>query len=167
MKSAIIDVNVFLDLIKLQMPGWLFEIEFQIYTTQEIIDLLNENQSEFLTEFIESGKLIVYRLSEKELEEVIALTASKALELADKSIAWLSIHLKGILISGNILLERICKSNELEVKDMIWFFDLLIEKQLIKHRHAAQKVHQLLKVNPRIPREEYEKRIKEWGDSAT
>ena len=55
MKSAVIDVNVFLDLIKLQMLAWLFKIGFQVYTTQEMIDQLNENQSEFLMEFIVSA----------------------------------------------------------------------------------------------------------------
>ncbi len=103
MKSAVIDVNIFLDLIKLQMLAWLFKIGFQVYTTQEMIDQLNENQSEFLMEFIESGQLTVYRLSENELEEVTSLTALRSLELADKSVAWLSIHLKGIVISGNLL----------------------------------------------------------------
>jgi len=166
MKSAVIDVNVFLDLIKLQMLAWLFKIGFRVYTTQEMIDQLNENQSEFLMEFIESGQLTVYRLSENELEEVTSLTALRALELADKSIAWLSIHLKGIVISGNLLLGKFCQSKQLEVGGMIWFFDLLIEKQFITQAFAAQKMVQLLKINRRIPREECEKRIKEWEDSA-
>jgi hypothetical protein len=167
MKSAVIDVNVFIDLIKLQMLVWLFKIGFQVYTTQEIIDQLNENQSECLKEFIESGQLTVYRLSEKELEEAINLTAVRALELADKSVAWLSVHLKGIVISANPLLGRFCQSSQLEVEGMVWFFDLLIEKQFIIHAFAVQKMEQLLKINRRIPREECEKRIKEWEDPAT
>ena len=166
MKSAVIDVNIFLDLIKLQMLAWLFKIGFQVYTTQEMIDQLNENQSEFLMEFIESGQLTVYRLSENELEEVTSLTALRSLELADKSVAWLSIHLKGIVISGNLLLGKFCQSKQLEVGGMIWFFDLLIEKQFITYAFAAQKMVQLLKINRRIPREECEKRIKEWEDPA-
>jgi len=166
MKSAVIDVNVFLDLIKLQMLAWLFKIGFQVYTTQEMIDQLNENQSEFLKEFIETGQLTVYRLSENELEEVTSLTALRALELADKSVAWLSTHLKGIVISGNLLLGKFCQSKQIEVGGMIWFFDLLIEKQFITYDFAAQKMVQLLKINRRIPREECEKRIKEWEDSA-
>lgn len=165
MKSAVIDVNVFLDLIKLQMLAWLFKIGFRVYTTQEIVDQLNENQSELLKEFIESGQLTVYRLSENELEEVSSLTALRALELGDKSVAWLSIHLKGIVISGNLLLGKFCQSRQLEVEGMIWFFDLLIEKQFITYAFAVQKMVQLLKINRRIPREECEKRIKEWEDS--
>jgi hypothetical protein len=167
MKSAVIDVNVFLDLIKLQMLAWLFKIGFRVYTTQEIIDQLNENQFESLKEFIESGQLTVYHLSEKELEEVISLTTVRALELADKSVAWLSIHLKGIVISGNQLLGRFYQSGQLEVEGIIWFFDLLIEKKFIIHAFAAQKMEQLLKINRRIPREECEKKIKEWEELAT
>ncbi len=167
MKPAVIEVNLILDLIKLQMLAFLFKSGFKIYTTQEMIDQLNESQSDLLQEFIESGQLTVYRLSEKELEEVIILTTGRALELADKSVAWLSIHLKGIVISGNLLLGRFCQSGLLEVKSMIWFFDLLIEKQLIKHAFAAQKMEQMLKINRRIPWEECEKKIKEWGELAS
>jgi len=167
MKSAVIDVNVFLDLIKLQMLAWLFQIGFQIYTTQEMIDQLNENQSEFLKEFIESGQLTVYRLSEKELEEAIILTTGRALELADKSVAWLSIHLQGILISDNPLPARFYEATQLEAKGIVWFFDLLIDKQIIVYSFAAQKMGQLLKINRRIPRAECEKRIAVWEDLAT
>jgi hypothetical protein len=167
MKPAVIDVNIFFDLIKLQMLPWLFKIGFRVYTTQEMIDLLNENQSEFLKEFIESGQLIIYRLSEAELEEVINLTALRAFELADKSVAWLSIHLKGIVISGNLILGRFCQSRQVQVESMIWFFDLLIEKQFIIHAFAAQKMGQLLKINSKIPRDECEKKIREWKDSAS
>jgi hypothetical protein len=167
MKSAIIDVNVFLDLIKLQMLASLFKIGFQMYTTQEIIDQLNENQSGLLREFIGSDQLTVYRFSENELEEVTGLTAIRALEFADKSVAWLSIQLNGTLISGNRLLRKFCESRQLEAGSMIWFFDLLIEKQLIIQALAAQKMEQLLKTNRIIPHEECEKKIKEWKESAT
>jgi hypothetical protein len=44
MKLAVVDANIFIDLIKLQMPGMLFCIELEIFTTQEIIDQLNTSQ---------------------------------------------------------------------------------------------------------------------------
>ncbi len=167
MNAVVIDVNIFVDLIKLQMLAFLFKSGFQVYTTQEMIDQLNESQYELLQEFIESGQLTVYRLSEKELEEAIILPAGRALELADKSVAWLSIHLPGILISDNPFSVRFYDTTQLEAKSIIWFIDLLIEKQIILYAFAVQKMKQLLKINRRIPREESEKRIKEWEDVAT
>jgi hypothetical protein len=162
MKPVVIDVNVFLDLIKLQMLECLFKYGFQVYSTREVIDHLNENQSQPLKQFIESGQLIVYHLSETELEEAICITSSRALEIADKSVAWLSIHLSGYLILANSLYARYFETNQSEIKDLIWLFDILIEEHIISHVFAIQKIKQLLKINRRISREECGKRIIKW-----
>jgi hypothetical protein len=166
MKTAVIDVNIFLDLIELQMLTSLFTIGYRVYTTQEMIDQLNENQYAYLKEFIGTGQLTIYRLSEKELEEAIILTTGRSLELADKTVAWLSLHLQGILISGYPLSARFYETTPLEEKNIIWFFDLLLGKHIILHAFAIQKLQQLLKINRRIPRQECEKRIKEWEVAA-
>ncbi len=45
---------------------------------------------------------------------------------------------------------------------MIWLFDTFLEKQLIVHSHAVEKMKQLILINSRLPKEECEKRMKEW-----
>jgi len=162
MRLAVIDANIFIDLIKLRMLAWLFKIGYEIYTTQEIVDQLKDDQSGLLKEFIGSGALTVYLLSEKELEELVRLTITKSLELADKSVVWLAMHLKATVISGDGPLRRFCESKQLEVRGIIWFFDSLLEKQLIVPALAALKMEQLLIMNSRLPRFECERRIKEW-----
>jgi hypothetical protein len=154
MKSVVIDANIFLDLIKLQMLAMLFKIGYHVYSTQEMIDQLNETQYESVKEFIESGQLTVYQFSEKELEEVTGLTALRSLELADKSVVWLSAHLQGTLISGDPIYIRYYETTRAVAKNIIWFFDLLIEKQIILPDSAAQKMAQLQKINRRIPLDE-------------
>lgn len=167
MNSVVIDVNIFLDLIKLQMLASLFNLGYEVHTTQEMVDQLNTNQYAFLEEFIASGQLSIYRLSEKELEEAIILTSGRSLELADKSVAWLSIHLQGILICGNPLSARFYETMPLKARNLIWFFDQLIEKQIILYSFAVEKMKLLLKINRRMPREECEKRIKDWEVAIT
>lgn len=162
MKLAVIDANIFIDLIKLQMLALLFRIAIEIYTTQEIVDQLNDSQDEILKEFIESGHLKVYLLTEEELEEVVNFSAPRSLELADKSVAWLSIHINAMVLSGDGPLRKFCESKKLEVRGIIWLFDTFLEKQLIIHAHAADKMKQLLLINSRLPREECERRMKEW-----
>jgi len=46
MKIAVTDANIFIDLIKLQLLGHLFNIDLEIYTTREVIDQLNDAQYE-------------------------------------------------------------------------------------------------------------------------
>ncbi len=139
MKLTVIDANIFIDLIRIQMLAWIFKIGFEVYTTQEVIDQLNENQILVIKDFIESKELIVHLLSEKEFEEVVNLTPARSLELADKSVLWLAIHLKAIVISGAAPLKQFCESRQLEVRDMTWIFDLLTEKKLLMHDFVAQK----------------------------
>ena len=51
MKLAVTDANIFIDLIKLQMLDYLFNIEMEIYTTVEIVDQLNTSQYENISSF--------------------------------------------------------------------------------------------------------------------
>jgi hypothetical protein len=162
MKLAVIDANIFIDLIKLQMLSLLFSIDIEIFTTREIIDQLKDSQLEILKEFIDQGHLNVYLLTEEELEEVVNFSAPLSLDLADKSVAWLSIHIDAMVLSGDGPLRKFCESKKLEVRGIIWLFDTFLNKQLIIHAHAIEKMKQLLLINSRLPREECEKRIKEW-----
>ncbi len=147
MKPVVVDADIFIDLMRIQMIRWLFIIGFDVYTTQEIINQLNDKQTLLLMEFIESKQLTVYRLSEKELEEVVNLTPARNLELSDKSVVWLSIHLNAVVLSSGGLLRRFWESNNLEVMDMVWFFNLLIEKQLLRHPISTQEMERLLLPN--------------------
>jgi hypothetical protein len=89
------------------------------------------------------------------------------LEFTDKSTAWLSVHLPGILISENPRSVWFYDDPRPEVKSMIWFFDRLIEKKIILYSLAVQKMKRLLQINRRIPRDESEKMIKEWEKAAS
>jgi hypothetical protein len=162
MKLAVIDANIFIDLIKLQMLSLLFSIDIEIYTTREIIAQLNDSQFEIIKEFTESGRLNVHSLTEEELEEVVTFSAPRSLEFADKTVAWLSIHIEAMVLSGDGPLRKFCESKNLVVRGIIWLFDTFLEKQLIVHAHAADKMNQLLLINSRLPKVECEKRIKEW-----
>ena len=167
MKPLVIDVNFILDLINLRAIDWLFKSGFQVYTTREVIDHLNEHQYDLLKNFIDSGQLSVYHLCEKELEEAIVMTAEKKLAIADKSAAWLSVYLSGFLISDIPFSLFYRESKHPEIQNLTWFFDVLIENQIITHTIAIQKIKELVKVNRKTPREQYENKIKEWEVALT
>lgn len=59
MKLAVTDANIFIDLIKLQLTGFLFNIDLEIHTTQEIVDQLTETQAATLQPFVDAGLLKV------------------------------------------------------------------------------------------------------------
>ncbi|GGA94935.1 hypothetical protein [Puia dinghuensis] len=163
MKIAVTDANIFIDLIRLNMLALLFSIEMEIYTAQEVIDQLNDDQSRELAAFLGPQHLKVYRLSEKELEEVVAFEAPRSLELADRAVAWLSIRLEATVLTGDGVLRKFCQTKRLEVRGIIWFFDCLVERELYTPQFAASKLTELQHINPRLPRNEITIRLQKWG----
>jgi hypothetical protein len=162
MKLAVTDANIFIDLIKLQMLVLLFSIDMEIHTTKEIVDQLNEDQLVHLNGFIDSRHLQVHYLSALQLQEVINLAAPRALELADKSVAWLSLQLAAIVLTGDGPLRKFCQTKHLEVRGIIWFFDAIVEKGLMSPLSAAEKMESLLRFNSRLPKDECCHRIQQW-----
>ena len=162
MKLAVTDANIFIDLIKLQMLALLFNIDMEIHTTKEIIDQLNDDQLLHLTEFIDSQNLRVHYLSVLQLQEVINLVAPRALELADKSVAWLSLQLTSTVLTGDGPLRKFCQTLHLEVRGIIWLFDAIVEKGLLSPLSAAEKMEFLLSFNGRLPKDECSHRIQQW-----
>jgi len=162
MKLAVTDANIFIDLIKLQMLVLLFSIDMEIHTTKEIVDQLNDDQLIHLTGFIDSQHLQVHYLSALQLQEVIELAAPRALELADKSVAWLSLQLAATVLTGDGPLRKFCQTKHLEVRGIIWLFDVIVEKGLVSPVSAAEKMESLLRFNSRLPKDECSHRIQQW-----
>jgi hypothetical protein len=162
MKLAVTDANIFIDLIKLQMLALLFNIDMEIHTTKEIVDQLNDDQLLNLTEFIDSQDLRVHYLSALQLQEVIDLAAPRALELADKSMAWLSLQLTATVLTGDGPLRKFCQTMHLEVRGIIWLFDAIIEKGVMSPLSAAEKMESLLGFNSRLPKDQCSHRIQQW-----
>ena len=162
MKLAVTDANIFIDLIKLQILALLFNIDMEIHTTKEIVDQLNDSQLVYLTEFIDSGYLQVHYLSALQLQEVIEIAAPRALELADKSVAWLSLQLTATVLTGDGPLRKFCQTKHLEVRGIIWLFDTIVEKGLLSPLSAAEKMESLLRFNSRLPKDECSHRIQQW-----
>jgi hypothetical protein len=162
MKLAVTDANIFIDLIKLQMLALLFNIDIEIHTTKEIVDQLNDQQLLHLTEFIDSWDLRVHYLSADQLQEVIKLATPRSLEFADKSVAWLSLQLAATVLTGDGPLRKYCQTKHLEVRGIIWLFDVVIEKGLLSPSSAAEKMESLLRFNNRLPKDECSHRIQQW-----
>lgn len=162
MKIAITDANIFIDLIKLQMLGFLFSIELEIYTTLEIINELKEDQKEFITGFIQSNQLNIYHFSADEWEEILAIPGPAGLTREDMTVVYLARKMEAAVLSGDNPLRKFCKKQELEVKGIIWLFDQFLHFNLVTHVIAIERMNHLLSFNNRLPQKDCEHRLKEW-----
>jgi hypothetical protein len=162
MKVAVTDANIFIDLIKLQLLGYLFSVDVEIHTTREVVDQLNAGQYEKVDSFIQAKVLKVYNFSSVELEEIIQMKTPKSLEFPDKTVIYLATKLSAEVLPGDGPLRKFCISNQLTVRGIIWLFDIFLKAELINHTVATEKMNFLLSFNDRLPKDECMNRLKQW-----
>ena len=162
MKLAVTDANIFIDLIKLQLLGYLFSVDVEIHTAREIVDQLNADQYEKVDSFIQAKVLKVYNFSSEELTEIVEMNAPKSLEFPDKTVVYLATKLSAEVLTGDGPLRKFCISNKLTVRGIIWLFDIFLKAELINHTVAIEKMNYLLSFNDRLPKDECMNRLKQW-----
>ena len=164
MKIAVTDANIFIDLIKLQWLGYLFNIELEIYSTREVIDELNDSQLERVTAFIQSKQLAVYYFSSDEWEQIVEMNAPASLTPEDKSVVFLAIQLQAEVLSGDNPLRKFCEKQKLEVKGILWLFDRFVELKMVTPNIAIEQMNYLLSFNNRLPALDCQSRLKRWEE---
>ena len=159
---AVTDANIFIDLIHLEMLGYLFNLDIEIHTTLEVHDQLNTNQKKIIQNFIQSKDLLVYSFSFEELTEIYSIDCPNGLELADRTIFYYAEKFNSIVISGDIKLRKYCEKINIDVRGIIWVFDQLNEKKVLSAQVLASKMEELIQFNSRLPVEICQERIQKW-----
>ena len=162
MKIAVTDANIFIDLIKLQLLGHLFNLEFEIHTTREVVDQLNESQYQKIEPLIQSNNLTVCHFTGDELSAISDLECPRALEFADRTVVFLAARIAAEVLTGDGPLRKFCTSQGLIVHGIIWLFDEFLDKKLILPATAIEKLTELLGFNSRLPKEDCMNRLKLW-----
>ncbi len=159
---AVTDANIFIDLIYLEMLGYLFNLDIEIHTTLEVHDQLNTNQKKIIQNFIQSKDLLVYSFSFEELTEIYSIDCPNGLELADRTIFYYAEKFNSIVLSGDIKLRKYCEKINIDVRGIIWVFDQLNEKKVLSAQVLASKMEELIQFNSRLPVEICQERIQKW-----
>src|SRR5450432_2405569 len=162
MKIAVTDANIFIDLIKLQMLGYLFNIDVEIYTTREVADQLNDSQFEKVDSFIQAKLLVIYNFSSDEINEIFEIEMPRALEFPDKTVIYLATKINAEVLTGDGPLRKFAAKSQLTVRGIIWLFDMFLTKKLITPSIAIERMEHLLSFNDRLPKTECEGKIRQW-----
>ncbi len=162
MKIAITDANIFIDLIKLALLSYLFNLGIEIHTTREVYDQLNSGQKSSTDEFVLAGLLIVYNFNSEELQAINEMECPSGLELADRTVYYYTTITTALVLSGDQKLRKFCLSKDVEVKGIIWLFDEFVKRQLISGAIAIEKMEHLISFNDRLPMSECQARIEQW-----
>ncbi len=157
------DAGILIDLLKANLIEPFFRLKYKLHVTDFVANEVHEDNADQLETFVDDGRLIKKTFDFEELMEIQLLEVQhKALSIPDCSCIYLSKKLSATLLTGDAALRRIAEENKIPVHGLLWVFDELIQQELISRKTAYAKLKHILSVNPRLPVDECEKRLKKW-----
>lgn len=168
MKRIVVnDTNVFIDLYEVGLLEEFFSLPWEIHTTNFVmLELQREGQHETVARYQADKRLVVPVLEAKEMMEIGYLYQHHMnrtnLSLTDCSVWYYAKVNNYILLTGDRKLRTASVYDEVEVHGVIYVFDQLVDCGIIPQQIAIEKLQKLYKMNPRLPKEEIEKRINKW-----
>lgn len=165
MRVVINDANILIDLIQLDLFGVFFELDsLELKTTDFVFEELYFEQKKILENFIESNQLIVIESQEEDLVHISnLLNITTGLSFEDCSVWHFAKTFNAILLTGDGNLRRQSMADGVEVRGILFIFDLLLIEGLLNFENAILKINQLYQLNDRLPFEAKIKRLDCWS----
>jgi predicted nucleic acid-binding protein len=160
MRIAITDANIFIDLIHIELHGFLFALDFEVHTSLEVFDELSEWQKKSLQKFVKQKELTLHDCTD--VSPVEFVREIKALSDSDKTVLYLAAHLDAFVLTGDGLIRKIGGIQKVEIHGVFWLLDKFLENKLISMKQAGQQLKKLMDYNKRLPLNECEKRLTIW-----
>lgn len=162
MKLIITDSSVFFDIIKIQALPEFFALDFEICTTDFVINEILESEQRAQFEiFVRSHQLIVFGLSEQEIEEIENFKTKRFFKtLIDKTVLWKATQLKCPLLTGDAKLRSEAIDQGVTVHGSLWVIQIMVESKVITTKAGIKFLEKLKIINDRLPLDEIEKLIK-------
>ena len=166
-KIVVNDTNVFIDMYEVGLLEEFFSLPWEVHTTDFVmLELQREGQHETVARYKADKRLIVPVFQSKEMLEIGNLFQQSMnktnLSLTDCSVWYYAKENNYILLTGDRKLRTTSAYDGVEVHGVIYVFDRLVEFNVISCQVAVEKLQKLYSINPRLPKEEIEKRISKW-----
>ena len=166
-KIVVNDTNVFIDLYEVGLLEEFFSLPWEVHTTDFVmLELQREGKHETVAKYKADKRLVVPVLEAKAMSEIGVLYQQNMnrtnLSLTDCSVLYYAKVNNCILLTGDRKLRTVSAYDGVEVHGVIYVFDTLVEFEIISRQLAVEKLQQLYVINPRLPKEEIEKRINLW-----
>ena len=166
-KIVVNDTNIFIDLYEVGLLEEFFSLPWEVHTTDFVmLELQREGQHETVAKYKADNRLVVSVFEAKEMSEIGNLFKQNMnrtnLSLTDCSVWYYAKVNNYILLTGDRKLRTASLLDGVEVHGVICVFDTLVEFNMISRQVAVEKLQQLFVINPRLPKEEIDKRINLW-----
>ncbi len=166
-KIVVNDTNVFIDLLDVELLDFFFGLPWEIHTTDTVMhELTNEGQHDAVKQFVDNERLHVIEFESKQVMEIASMHSKLRdktnVSFTDCSVWYYAKSNNYPLLTGDRKLRNAASQSGVEVHGILYVFDALVEHGIIKANDAASRLRQLRLSNPRLPKEEVERRIKTW-----
>jgi predicted nucleic acid-binding protein len=165
MKIAITDANIFIDLLEADLLGFLFQIDYEIHTTLEVLNELFEEQERIVRSFVASKQLYIKAFSPSELTQLYNESFPRGLSIVDQGLIFYAIaNTDYLILSNDGLLRKTAKQRQVEIHGSLWVLDCLHEKNLVSNQRLCGVLKHLQKGGfRRLPVKEIEERLAAWS----
>jgi hypothetical protein len=145
------DVSILFDLLDLDLLDSYIQLKHKLIITPQILsEIKNESQKLKINQYIEETKISIDKFGT--FESINQLFEKyNGLSFADCSVLESAIRNRGIIISSDKLLRRISQINDVEVKGLIWIFEVLLANNLVSNLFAISKLEKYAEINKRAP----------------
>lgn len=158
------DTNIFIDLYSVGLLNEFFALNFDIHTTDFVINELVV--AEQRTAVLSFSKLKIKRFDSKETSRLFTFYSERHshtnVSLPDCSVLMYAEDNGYTLLTGDGKLRRVAIEEGTEVRGVLYIFDKLVEDGLLTPKMACEKLQLLRKLNGRLPSKEIEKRLDYW-----
>lgn len=166
-KIVVNDTNVFIDLFNIGLLEEFFSLPWEIHTTDFVmLELQREGQKEKVAKYQEENRLHIPVLGPKEMSKIVEMYQQYKnrtnLSLIDCSVWYYAKVNNCILLTGDRKLRTVALYDKVEVHGVIHVIDSLVECAKISLHKAIEKIELLYNTNPRLPKDEKDKRITLW-----
>jgi predicted nucleic acid-binding protein len=159
------DACLLIDLIDIDLFDAFLQLGFQAHITSSVLnELENDIYEKPIRKSIGNKTLLLHKLmaeDQKEIEKLMKAHSAKLSE-SDCSCLHLARKINATLLTCERLLTQTARSLKIEVHGSLWVLDQLISASIITKYTARKKLTALMTINNRLPKDECNKRLKQW-----
>ncbi len=166
-KIVVNDANIFIYLYKVGLLEEFFQLPWEVHTTDFVMsELQREDQKDAVSCLKEVEMLHVAQFGFEEIVEInklrLRFCEKTNISLTDSSVWYYAKQNGYIMLTSDCKLRQSAMRDGVDVKGILYIFDMLVETETISLEVALEKLSLLYIINPRLPKDEIEKHLKLW-----
>ncbi|MBZ0199807.1 MAG: hypothetical protein K8H86_08065 [Ignavibacteriaceae bacterium] len=163
MKVVISDTNIFIDLISIELLDSFLELDYEIQTTDFVLEELSDEQLNLINKKIVAKKVVVNNADEQDVDRIVELQKTKqTLSLEDFSVFYFARKNGARILTGDKSFRTYAEQNGIAVSGILWIFDEIEKAGVLKPENLVDRLEKLRSINVRLPKDELQKRITKW-----